>query len=76
MPYESVDMIRVWTMGRNLLQDFRGQEGGQPFLLPAEPEAQNGLNKIDNAVVALNMALFSQEMNKDILAVRYLIKLC
>jgi len=61
MPYESVDIIHVRAMVRNLLQDFRRQEGGQPFLLPAEPEAQNGFNKIDNAVVALNMALFSQE---------------
>ena len=68
-----MDMIHIGPLDRYLLQYFRGQKRPESFLLFAVPETQDGLDKIDYQVVALDMALLSQKVDEYIPPVGYLI---
>ncbi len=53
----------------DLLEDFWGEKILQACLILCQPEPEDFLDKVDNEVATLHMALFSQEMDEYILSV-------
>ena len=66
--------VDEWSCCVYLVIDFIGKKGAEHFFVSIQPEGENSLDKVDDKVAGLDMALLPQEMNKHVPAVMQFIQ--
>ena len=66
--HEDMQVLNKWSLVLDLTQHLGRQKGREQFFVACLPEHENSLDERNDKIAALNMALFAQEMDKQVLS--------